>query len=72
MSTTMPTSGPLYQNSPDSGWYRWECPVCGDICEDRERIKETECHNGHQVFLAVIGTIHDGFCMTANLKQESE
>lgn len=68
----MQAVGPLYRIPPISGWYQWECPVCKSICEDRETVSETECHNGHQVFIAVVGTVHDGYTMIANTEKESE
>ena len=59
------SEGPLYKVAPVDGWYQWECPVCGDICEDTERRKKTCCHKGHVVTIAVVGTVYDGYSMVA-------
>lgn len=35
-------------------WGTWECPVCGDICEDPDTVFSTSCHKGHSVMLSTI------------------
>ena len=32
-------------------WGKWICPLCGDINEDPDSISQTQCCNGHTVFL---------------------
>lgn len=43
--------------SSNKEWGKWECPTCGDECEDTEDIWETTCSNGHNIKL---GAIYDG------------
>lgn len=59
------TTGPNYRTPPIEGWYDWVCPVCGDICSDREVTREAICHKDHQVKLTVVGTKMDGYTMVA-------
>lgn len=35
-------------------WGEWDCPECGDTCQDRENVWSTTCHNNHNVFLTAI------------------
>jgi hypothetical protein len=32
-------------------WGKWTCPLCGDVNEDPDFITQTQCCNGHTVFL---------------------
>lgn len=34
-------------------FYEWKCPICGDVCSDPQSVKESMCHNGHEVLLVV-------------------
>lgn len=36
-------------------WGSWECPICGDVCQDPANKAATQCHNGHSVYLGPIG-----------------
>lgn len=49
--------------SSNKEWGKWECPTCGDKCEDTEDVWETTCSNGHNIRL---GAIHNG-CRDAQL-----
>ena len=35
-------------------WGEWECPACGDVCQDPNTIASTACHNGHGVWLTAV------------------
>lgn len=39
------------ETPPNECYYSWECPECGDVCEDPNDFRETVCHNGHEVLL---------------------
>ena len=32
-------------------WGKWTCPLCGEVNEDPNFITQTQCCNGHTVFL---------------------
>ena len=38
-------------NDPDL-WGTWECPECGEISNDPESVRATQCPNKHSVFLS--------------------
>lgn len=63
MSKKQKSSGPRYPVPPTDGYYEWACPICNSICYDKETRAMTCCGNGHIVKLAVVGTVHDGYCM---------
>jgi len=32
-------------------WGWWECPICGEILEDPNKVINTQCHSHHSVTL---------------------
>lgn len=45
---------PMLPAPHDDKWGKWECPVCGEICNDPESIYQTVCHNNHTVSLGPV------------------
>lgn len=50
------STGPTYdtRHPAMNGYYKWSCPVCGDLNEDPAHIHVSTCHNGHEVKLILV------------------